>query len=261
MNREALRQQMLLRVLWRDGSASALQGCARAPHEAGLAAYRANAGALAERALGAAYPTIAALVGEDAFAALARDFWRHHPPERGDLAEWGGALPGFIKRSAQLASEAYLADSARLDWLVHRAARAADAADVPVAYELLASVDPPRLVLRLTPGAALLVSAWPVVAIWQAHHDNAQTPDRFAPVREAFASNQADIAFVWREGFVVRVDRLDQGSAAFTRALLEGRPLADALDLSGPDFSFDSWLARAASSRWIDRIDTLEHTP
>jgi Putative DNA-binding domain len=252
---------MLLRALWRDGSAATLQGYARVPHEAGLAAYRANAGALAERALGAAYPTVAALVGEEAFAALARDLWRHHPPERGDLAEWGGALPGFIERSAQLASEAYLSDSARLDWLVHQASRAADAADAPVAFELLASVDPSRLVLQLTPGAALLASTWPVVAIRQAHHDNAPAPDRFAPVREAFASNQADSAFVRREGFVVRVDRLDEGSAAFTRALLESRSLADALDLSGPAFSFDSWLARAASSRWIDRIDILEHHP
>lgn len=263
MNREALRQQMLLRALWRDGSATTLQGWARAPHEAGLAAYRANAGALAARALGAAYPTVAALVGEEGFAAMARDFWRQHPPARGDLAEWGDALPAFIERSAQLASEAYLADSARLDWLVHRAARAADASEAPVAFDLLASVDPSRLALRLTPGAALLASTWPVVAIWRAHHDSADEADRFAPVREAFASNQADTAFVRREGFVVRVERLDDdSSAAFTRALLEGRALADALDLSGPAFSFDTWLARAASSRWIDRIDTLlEHHP
>ena len=59
--KEALRQQMLLRALWRDDAA--LQGWVRGPSLQGLTAYRSNAGALAERALGSAYPTIAALVG------------------------------------------------------------------------------------------------------------------------------------------------------------------------------------------------------
>ena len=53
MNREGLRQQMLLRALWRDDAA--LQGWVRAPARAsavqGVAAYRGNAGALAERGL------------------------------------------------------------------------------------------------------------------------------------------------------------------------------------------------------------------
>ena len=70
--KEALRQQMLMRALRHDDAA--LQGWVRAPARAsvaqGVTAYRSNAGALAERALGSAYPTIAALIGADSFAAL-----------------------------------------------------------------------------------------------------------------------------------------------------------------------------------------------
>ena len=252
LQHEALRQQMLLRALWRDGSASALQGWLRTPTRAGLPAYRANAGALAERALAGAFPTVAALVGDETFAALARDFWRRHPPLRGDIGQWGAALPAFIATKAPLATEPYLADSARLDWLVHEATRAADAPDEALALERLASIDPAHLRVALAPGAALLASRWPVAAIWQAHQQ--REGDRFAPVRAAFVAQQGDQAFIWRDGFRVRVERVDDAEHAFLRALLGQRSLAQALDLSGPGFTFDQCLARALSSRWIADI-------
>ncbi len=161
--REALRQQLLLRVLWRDADSGVPQGHARplGAHalKAGVAAYRGNAGAVAERALAGTFPTLAELVGDDAAGALARDFWRHHPPARGDLAEWGDALPGFVAASAQLADEPYLADVARLEWQVHLASRAADAPTLAPDLQVLAGADPSRLRLRLTPGTASGASA------------------------------------------------------------------------------------------------------
>lgn len=258
--REALRQQMLLRALWRDGDATPLQGWLRQPDDAGLAAYRGNAGAVAERALASAFPTVAALVGEAPFGALARHFWRRHPPLRGDLAQWGAALPEFIADSAQLAGEPYLADSARLDWLVHQAGQAADAPGAPPAVERLGRDDAGALRLDLAPGAALLDSAWPVAAIWQAHQAaiSDDDDDRFAPVREAFARGQPERAFVVREGFAVRVHALGDADARFTAALLAGQPLAAALDAAGPAFAFDQWLARALGARWLVAIDPSE---
>ena len=72
LQKEALRQQMLLRALWRDARPGVVAGWMRdgARFARGLAAYQANAGALAERALGAAFPTIAALLGDESFARL-----------------------------------------------------------------------------------------------------------------------------------------------------------------------------------------------
>lgn len=260
--REALRQQQLLRVLWRDVDSGVLQGHARAPGphalRAGVAAYRGNAGAVAERALAGAFPALAELIGADSFAALARDVWRHHPPERGDLAEWGDALPGFVAASPQLAEEPFLPDVARLEWLVHRATRAADAtADLP-ALDALATTDPARLRLDLAPGTALLSSAWPIAAIWLAHRRPPDAQDRFADVRAAFEARRGETALVWREGHAVRVAALDSAEAAFTRALLGQQPLAAALDAAGADFAFDRWLARALASRQLAAVHTLE---
>jgi hypothetical protein len=249
---EALRQQLLVSALWREADPAALQGWLRQDLTAaahGLAAYRGNAGAIAERALVGAYPTVAALVGEEAFAALARDFWRHDAPERGDLGEWGAALPEFIAASVALASEPYLADSARLDWLVHRASRASDAPEEPPALEALADGAADDLRLLLRPGCALLSSAWPVAAIWQAHQRDGE--DRFAEVRTAFAAGRGDNAFVWRDGFAVRVDALDDASAAFTRSMHLGASLADALDAAGDGLlSTNGWCRRCKSAGW-----------
>jgi len=84
---EAARQRALLGALYgpadggRDAVALAAAGCAESGERAlrGLAAYRGNAAALAERTLGAAHPTLAALVGPEGLAALARGLWRAAP--------------------------------------------------------------------------------------------------------------------------------------------------------------------------------------
>ena len=264
-DREAQRQQWLLRALWRDAdpaeAAAPWLRDAAPRQQRGLQAYRINAAASAERALASAYPTVAALLGQASFGALARDLWRRHPPQRGDLCEWGAALPAFIADSESLASEPYLADSARLDWRVHQASRAADAPAEPPALDALGTHAPEALVLRLAAGTALVTSAWPVAAIWQAHQPG-QTEDaeRFAGVQAALAQGRGENALVRREGFAAHVDTLDISSAAFTCALLEGASLAQALDVGGEAFAFDQWLVRALQQRWLVAIDTLQPT-
>lgn len=254
MTREALRQQMMLRSLAEQpGAGLALQGWTRARGDGfstGLNTYRANATALAERALGAAYPTIAQLVGDIAFAAMARDLWRQSPPQRGDVGEWGAGLAGFIELQASLAEEPYLADSARLDWAVHQAARAADTYPAEITgLERLAGADPSRVTLSLAPGTVVQSSAWPIAAIWQAHqrHD----AQRFDAVRQAFADQTRQHALVVREGLAVAVHALADADATFTRALLTGQHLAHALDAAGDHFAFDQWLIRALQARWL----------
>lgn len=264
-DREKLRQQMLLRALWPDGGSTAWQGYVRglaAGRDAGIAAYRGNAAAIAERALAGAYPTVAALIGAESFAALARDLWRTNPPERGDLAEWGGVLPAFIASKTQLADEPYLADSAALDWAVHCASRAADAVAGKLRpLEALAEVDPARTALRLHPGTAIVESTAPIVAIWLAHQRPADDPARFADVRAAFAEDRAETAIVWRDGYRVRVAALDRADLAFTRALAGGQSLAAALDAADPSFAFDRWLPHALGARWVAGLQPLETTP
>ena len=243
---EAQRQALLLRTLWRRSPDGVLAGWLRdAPARAarGLSAYRSNGAALAARSLGAAFPTVAQLVGAESFEALAAAFWRAHPPVRGDLAEHGAGLPEFIAADAQLADVPWLADSARLDWAVHRAEASADADEPPVGLERLGTDDPATLCLCLRPGVALVASRWPVATLWQAHRSTAD--DRFQAVRDALAEGRAEAALVWREGWRAQVAPLPPADAAFTRTLLAGQPLLPALDAAGADFAFEPWLLDA----------------
>ena len=243
LQREALRQQMLLRALLGDARPGVVEGWLRdkpAHKRRGLQAYRANAGALAERALATAYPTVQQLLGDESFAALARALWQAHPPLHGDVATWGGDLPGFIAAADQLAPEPYLPDVARLDWAVHQADQAADDEAPPDGLSLLAGPDGPALGLRLRAGHAVLASAHPVHALWHAHRDHG--PDRFAPVRQAFAEGRAEAVRVRRDGMRSVVDGIDAGTAAFEARLLQGQALGAALDGADDGFAFEPWL-------------------
>ena len=262
MNNEALRQQLLLRTLWGDAPPGVVAGWLRdSPQRItrGLQAYRAHAGALAERALGAAFPTVALLVGEESFAALARALWQAQPPQQGDIAQWGAALPAFIGAAPQLADEPYLADVARLDWAVHRAELAADGDASVQGLQQLADGDPATLRLRLAEGVALIASPHPVVSIWQAHRSNAA--ERFAPVRAALARGDGERALVHREGFAVRVLAVPEATAGFMQALRAGASLGHALDAAGPGFAFDGWLVQALQQGWLRSVEPQDAAP
>lgn len=250
--READRQRQLLSALWRRDADAALApwllGDATLAQQ-GLAAYRGNAAAIAERALGAAYPTLRQLVGEASFEPLARAFWHRHPPSRGDLAHWGGELPAFIEADPQLADEPYLADMARLEWAVHRIEHAADAPSVPDGLPWLASEDPSMLVLQFQPGARLLRSRWPVASLWHAHR--APDVERSEAVRAAWAPQRGESAWVWRDGWRAAVQIAGDAEATFLQVASENGSLGAALDAAGEAFDFGAWLGDAITRRML----------
>lgn len=250
---EAQRQRQLLAAILRRGAAPAPalreQG---ARVERGLAAYRANAGALAERALAATAPTVAAMLGAENFARLARALWLAHPPRRGDVAEWGAELPAWIAAQPDLAEWPWLADTARLDLALQAAERAADATLDAGSLALLAEADPAQLTLSLMPGLAVLVSDWPIASIHASHHD--EGPDPFAPVRAALAARQGEAVCVARALWRAVVHRLSNEDAAFMRALLGGGSLADALHAAGVGFDLAAWLQGAIAQSWLKAV-------
>lgn len=256
--REALRQQQLLRTLWRHGDDNALALWLREAGERarqGIAAYRGNAGALAERALGSAFPTVQQLMGDESFAQLARVAWHRFPPQHGDLATFGTGLPDWIALDAQLASEPYLADVARVDWAVHTIEQAADTPQPPAGLALLGERDPAQLRVRLRPALAVVASEWPLVTIWQAHRRADE--DRFAAVRAAFAAGAEECALVSRRGWRAEVEAIDAATAAFTTALQGDTNLAHALEDAGDALAFDRWLQRALTNHWLLAIEPV----
>lgn len=219
----------------------------------GLRAYRANAQALSVSALQASYPILQQLLGEENFRPLAQDFWKAMPPERGDLAQWGHMLAAYLPHvpqlQAMLQEHPYLSDVARVEWALHAASTATDAALDAASFQLLASQDPARLRLLLSPGCALLRSAYPVVALMQLH--DARASDAHEVAREAVAAGQPQTAVIWRQGLRSMLAATDLAPAALIEATLQGKSLSVALDTAfalAEDFDFSAWLAAQVHS-------------
>ena len=216
----------------------------------GLAAYRANSHALAQRSLLAAYPVMAALIGGDNFALLARDLWHHHPPQCGDLAQWGDALPGFVRASEQLADAPYLSDVARAEWALHRAAGAPDAEPDLPSFARLGQEDPQGLALTLAPGTTVIDSPYPVASLVTAHLHG--TPS-LADAAQRLRDGQGEHTLVWRQGLRPRIASMETAAARLVQALLAGADLPQALDAACAEadpeavFDFSTWLTAAVT--------------
>lgn len=261
--REAARQQALIAALWRadpDAGAALQDWCREGPVSVarGLQAYQGNAAANAARALGAAYPTVQALIGAEDFRALAQALWLEQPPMCGDLAQWGESLAAWLQSHPELSAWPYLGDCARLDWVVHQCERAADAELDAPSIARLGDTDPDRLRIVLRPGLAVVTSPWPIVTIHDAHREGAVAA-ALHRARAALQAGTAESALVSRSGWRARVHRVDHASATWTQRLLAGDSLAAALDAVSDDtatgtFDLAAWLGEALASGWLKGI-------
>lgn len=212
----------------------------------GWMAYRANGHALAERTLGAAYPVVAALLGADNFALLARDLWHQRPPTQGDLARWGGDLADWLAGCDTLADVPYLADVARVEWALHGASTWPDATLDTSSFARLSSEDPAALSLALAPGTTLIDSGFPVVALITAHKNG---KPELSEVGALLREGVKQTALVWRQGLRPRLAPCPPAVQVLLCALMEGIDLVSALDKNSDKFEFDfsDWLTGAVA--------------
>jgi hypothetical protein len=253
----AHQQQLLLDALLAWPAQNAIKNIAIEIDDTGargLKAYQANGHALAHSALQAAYPVVAQLMGDESFADLARALWHAQPPTRGDIAQWGGGLPGFLESSAQLQDEPYLPDVARVEWALHRCAGALDAEPDLATFGLLTTHEPAQVQMRLAPGCAVVRSAWPAASIVGAHLEGSPS------LQEAGAQlrrGEAQDAVVWRAGLRPRVRLALDGEHDALQALLQGKSLADVLD-TAPALDFGLWLPLAVQSGLVLGVTPID---
>ncbi|UTM57239.1 DNA-binding domain-containing protein [Photobacterium sp. CCB-ST2H9] len=140
-----------------------------------LQIYRNNFIISLTEVLEATYPAVKAVVGEACFSALVRQHILTVPLEQGDVSHYGCGLENTIAAQEALhQSVPYLADLARLEWLVDRAAQLTPSGqDFPL--EKLQDLTEARLAqARLVPnsGCGLLDSDYAVAQLWQAIRDD-----------------------------------------------------------------------------------------
>ena len=259
---EAQRQRELIEAVFSPQPADlACAGVSQrgAQWQAGLAAYRGNGLGHARNALRVQFPTLLAMLGDEAFDTLCSHYWRACPPRRGDLAWVGEELADFIETLPTLDAWPWLGDCARLDWALWQTAGAAPAGLNEADLSRLAAGDPQQLRLRLADGVRLVPSIWPVVTLYLAHHE--ADPD-WAVVAQMLQCQQAQTALIWRQPVNaltgLPVQAIDAMTERWTTALGQGMSLDAALDAVGDAFDFAAWLDQAVRQGWLDAVLNIQ---
>jgi len=204
-----------------DALAPAVADGAHAPAAELLQVY-ADAYALRLlEALETDYPTVAALVGAEAFDALGRAYIAAHPSRHPSIRWFGGQLAGFLAATPPWSATPALADLARWEHAMRAAFDAADAA--PIDAAALAAVPPaawPGLAFRLLPSFRRLDLRHDAVAVWRAverGEEGIEPPPAAAePMRWA----------LWRPQLVTQFRSLPQDEAWALDAVAAGADFA-----------------------------------
>lgn len=210
-----------------------------------VAVYRNNIVSSLTAVLEDTFPAVRRLVDEHFFAYAAHVFLTRHPPARARLAEYGEGFADFLAGFPPARELRYLADVARLEWLMHAAATAAAPAPLPPqALQGVEAEATPRLLLGLDPSLALIASPWPIDRIWRANRPGAESC-------EAIDLDAGGVLLeVRRKGGDVVMRVLPPSEFAFRRALHAGGTLAAATEAAlAEDTGFDLAGALAALFR------------
>lgn len=209
--------------------------------------YRNNVVVSLSNALGEAFPVIKKLLGENNFGILAGQFVRAFPPSSPLIAFYGEEMPGFLERFEPVQTLGYLPDIARLELALRQSYHAADSA--PADAGLLQEMSPERLMaarFTLSPALRIVLSDWPIVAIWRFNAENGPKPQM-----------QAETALVTRPEFDPLVTDLTPAGGAFVTALAAGETFGTALEQASaidPEFDLTPALAALVSGGAITAI-------
>jgi uncharacterized protein (UPF0276 family) len=204
--------------------------------------YRGNLGATWGKALAAAYPVIAQLVGEEFFAALVRAYGRKHPSDSGDLNRFGAHFAHFLHTFPHAQDLPYLPDMARLEWQLHRIHYAPHEPALAAQDIDPQTVEESRFPWQAT--ARLFASDWAVVPLWLAHE--AGSGVAFPP-----AMDVPSRALLSRPQWTAQLTPLQAPEYAALQALQEGKTVGAALDAA---FALDEEFNVAASlQQWLQQ--------
>ncbi len=195
-------------------------------------------------ALGSNYPTVALLLGDEAFGAVALEFARSHPGTTPALALYGEQFPEFLALHEVGREIPYLRDVAQLERLWTECFFAPDA---PVLEkENFARLTPTQLVslkALLHPATRLARFETPAVTIWQAH----RTDEAFEEFEPEWKAERALLT----RGSGVTVTLIDEPAYDMLTAIRNGRSLGSAIALAAethPEADLSKALATVIST-------------
>jgi hypothetical protein len=208
-----------------------------------FAVYRNNVVASLMEALASVFPAVRAILGEENFSRVARNFVAVHPPRMPMMQAYGAGFPDFLESFPPLRSAPFLGDVARLERAFLDAFHAAD--EPCLSGEALAGLSPEEtLALAFEPHAAtfLFASSHPVVDLFAMREGR---PERVPDLANA------QCALITRPQFIVELREISAAQHDFLARLLRGAALGEAAGESleaAPDFDLPGTLALAIAA-------------
>lgn len=201
----------------------AVHGHARRRADRRFAVYRNNVAAGLVGALATRFPVVQRLVGEEFFAAMAREYTAASPPRSPIMLYYGDTFPDFIEAFAPAAPVPYLAAVARIELARGLAYHAADA--IPLGRQAFTAIPAGSLAtlsVMLHPSVSIVSSDYPVYSIWKVNQPGAP----IVPI----SPWKGEAALIVRPVHSVEVVKIGRGEAAFVRALAARSNIAEAAD-------------------------------
>ena len=169
------------------------------------------------------FPAVRRILGPGPFGSMTARYVRRLPPRSFDIGRVGDRLAAFLERDPLRADLPFLPDLARYEWSLAEAFVAADS--VPLAWSDVAALGPEAVAdttFRLSPGAALVRSSWPLLELWRAK--DLADEDVDVPLQPAPCS-----VLVHRVALEVRRRLVGEADARFLEAASPGLRLSDLL--------------------------------
>ena len=214
--------------------------------------YRSAIGTLVSN-----YPAVLALLGEDYFRFLAKQYVNEFPPSVGTLVGYGGEFASFLAAHNDRARLPYLSDIARLDraWLnVYFAADTAPitADEVAALAGRVGGIDSQQL--NLCAATAIVSLDYAVALIWQKLKESGYLS---AVIK---ISKKPEYALIWRQNSTVLIRSLPSAEFAFLTGLNAGLNLGKAAEIAvveDEDFNLAELFSKVITAGLLTTPQTL----
>jgi hypothetical protein len=189
-----------------------------------LGVYTGGYSARIREALLEAFPAVAMILGDGSLDSLLHRYLPLVPTGWCNLNSVGQALPDFLVSDRLSEELPFLPDLAHLEWSVFECfhARVGGTFDLAVAADWNLD-DWARASIGFQPGVALVQSAWPI-------HELREARERDRSQIDVDLVGHPRSVWLYRQGFDVVTEQLDDADAEAAHGLLRGEPLGDVMD-------------------------------
>lgn len=159
------------------------------------------------------YEAIHALLGDEQFDTLCREYINAYPSKFFSVRWFGQYLAEYLKTNEPYSQHEYLYEMARFEWLFTDTFDAADAAIVSESDVAQVPAESwPSLKITLHPSVNCFQYQWNILPVWKAVKENSEVPvlDK---------ADNPETCMIWRQGLITKYKTLETNEAILIEAV------------------------------------------